>query len=262
MLSPRSEALQTTVLEAKDLIVPDWPAPARVKALFTTRAGGVSGGAFGSLNLGAHVGDAAVDVEENRRRLRALLPSTPAWLNQIHGIEVVDAALATRTGQAPLAADASFTTQINVPCAVLVADCLPVLFCTTDGSCVAAAHAGWRGLHRGILEHTVATMNNKPSNILAWLGPAIGPLAFEVGNEVFKAFTADAPQDAYAFKPAANGSSKRLADIYELARLRLQRAGVAEIFGGQFCTVSDADRFFSYRRDGKTGRMAAVIWRE
>ena len=262
MPSPRSDSPQTTVLEAKDLIVPDWPAPARVKALFTTRAGGVSGGAFGSLNLGAHVGDAAVDVEENRRRLRALLPSTPAWLNQIHGIEVVDAALATRTGQAPLAADASFATQINVPCAVLVADCLPVLFCTTDGSCVAAAHAGWRGLHRGILEHTVASMNSKPRNVLAWLGPAIGPAAFEVDVDVLKAFTEVAPQDAYAFKPATNGSSKHLADIYELARLRLQRVGVTEIFGGQFCTVSDEDRFFSYRRDGKTGRMGAMIWLE
>ena len=190
------------------------------------------------------------------------MPSSPAWLNQIHGVEVVDAALASRTGQAPLSADASFTTQANVPCAVLVADCLPVLFCTADGSCVAAAHAGWRGLHRGILEHTVATMNSKPSNILAWLGPAIGPSAFEVGNEVFKAFTEEVPQDAYAFKPAANGTPKYFADIYELARLRLQRVGVTEIFGGQFCTVSDAGRFFSYRRDGKTGRMSAVIWRE
>jgi len=262
MSSPHSDSARTTVLEAKDLIVPGWPAPSRVKALFTTRAGGVSNGGFGSLNLGAHVGDAAVDVEENRRRLRALLPSSPAWLNQVHGTEVVDAALVTPTGQATLAADASFTTQINVPCAVLVADCLPVLFCTTDGSCVAAAHAGWRGLHRGILERTVAAMNSKASTVLAWLGPAIGPSAFEVGDDVFKAFTEVAPQDAYAFKPTANGSPKYFADIYELARLRLQRAGVTEIFGGQFCTVSDADRFFSYRRDGKTGRMGAMIWLE
>ena len=262
MSSPRSDLPQTTGLDAKDLIVPDWPAPSRVKALFTTRAGGVSNGAFGSLNLGAHVGDAAVDVEENRRRLLALLPSSPVWLNQIHGIEIVDAARVTPAGQASLAADASFTTQINVPCTVLVADCLPVLFCTADGSCVAVAHAGWRGLHRGILEQTVAAMHTKSDNILAWLGPAIGPLAFEVGDDVFKTFTELTPQDAYAFKPAANGSRKYFADIYELARLRLQRAGVSKIFGGQFCTVRDADRFFSYRRDGMTGRMGAVIWRE
>ncbi len=262
MSSPHSDLSPTTVLDVKNLIIPDWPAPSGVKALFTTRAGGVSSGTFGSLNLGAHVGDAAADVEENRRRLSALLPSSPIWLNQVHGIEVVDAALVKYCGQAPLAADASFTTLLNVPCVVLVADCLPVLFCTTDGSCVAAAHAGWRGLHRGILEHTVATMNHKPSNILAWLGPAIGPSAFEVGNDVFKAFTEDAPQDAYAFKPATNGTLKYFADIYELARRRLRRAGVTEIFGGQFCTVSNADRFFSYRRDGKTGRMGAMIWRE
>ena len=262
MLSLRSESIQTAALEVGDLIVPDWPAPSRVKALFTTRAGGVSHGAFGSLNLGAHVGDAAVDVDENRSRLRALLPSSPVWLNQVHGAEVVDAALVTSTRQAPLAADASFTTQINLPCCVLVADCLPVLFCTTDGSCVAAAHAGWRGLHRGILEHTVAAMNSKARNVLAWLGPAIGPSAFEVGDDVFKAFAEATPHDAYAFKPAANGSQKYFANIYELARLRLHRAGVTKIFGGQFCTVSDVDRFFSFRRDGKTGRMGAVIWRE
>jgi YfiH family protein len=264
MSSPHSDSLQTTGLSAKDLIVPDWPAPPNVKALFTTRAGGVSSGIFGSLNLGAHVGDAIADVDENRRRLRVLLPASPVWLNQIHGAEVVDAALNKQTRSAPSSADASFTTQINVPCTVLVADCLPVLFCTADGSCVAAAHAGWRGLQRGILEQTVAAVrvNNQTSNILAWLGPAIGPSSFEVGSDVFKAFTETSPQDAYAFKSAANGSPKYFADIYELARLRLRRAGVAEIFGGQFCTVSDEDRFFSYRRDGKTGRMAAVIWLE
>ncbi len=259
MSSPHSESLPTTILEPKDVIIPDWPAPLRVKALFTTRAGGVSSGMFGSLNLGVHVGDAADDVEENRRRLRTLLPSSPVWLNQIHGAEVVDAALVA-TCHAPLAADASFTTQLRVPCTVLVADCLPVLFCAADGSCVAAAHAGWRGLHRGVLEHTVAAMNTKAGNILVWLGPAIGPLAFEVGDDVFKIFTEVAPQDTFAFKRIAGATNKYFADIYELARLRLQRAGVTEIFGGQFCTLSDADRFFSYRRDGQTGRMGAMIW--
>ncbi|MEO8383676.1 MAG: peptidoglycan editing factor PgeF [Betaproteobacteria bacterium] len=245
-----------------EVIVPDWPAPSNVKALFTTRAGGVSSGAFGSLNLGAHVGDVAVDVEENRRRLRALLPSSPVWLKQVHGSEVIDAALSTSDGLLPSSADASFTTQFDVPCTVLVADCLPVLFCATDGSGVAAAHAGWRGLHLGILECTVAAMKPKAGNIFAWMGPAIGPSAFEVGEDVFKAFTEVTPQDAHAFKPIAGSTQKYFADIYELARLRLRRAGVAEIFGGQFCTVSDADRFFSYRRDGKTGRMGAVIWLE
>ena len=244
------------------MIVPDWPAPSRVKALFTTRAGGVSRGAFGSLNLGGHVGDAADHVEENRRRLRTFLPSSPVWLNQIHGADVVDAALVGWNGQQPVAADASFTTQMNVPCAVLVADCLPVLFCTTDGLCVAAAHAGWRGLRRGILEHTVAAMNTKAGNILAWLGPAIGPSAFEVGDEVYRAFTEVAPQDASAFKPVVNAAQKYRADIHELARLRLRRVGVTKIFGGQHCTVTDASRFFSYRRDGQTGRMGATIWLE
>ena len=262
MSSPHFDSWQTTVLDTKDLIFPDWPAHLRVKALFTTRAGGVSSGAFTCLNLGAHVGDVVADVEENRRRLRGFLPSSPAWLNQIHGAGVVDAALVKSTGPAPIAADASFTTQVGVPCTVLVADCLPVLLCAADGSCVAAAHAGWRGLHRGVLEHTVATMNTKAGNILAWLGPAIGPLAFEVGVDVFKAFTEVATQDAFAFKPIAGASQKYFANIYELARSRLQRAGVTEIFGGQYCTVSDPDRFFSYRRDGKTGRMGAMIWLE
>jgi YfiH family protein len=233
-----------------------------VKALFTTRAGGVSTGAYGSLNLGAHVGDVAADVEENRWRLRALLPSSPVWLNQIHGADVVDAALPATIGQAPLAADASFTTQRQVTCTVLVADCLPVLFCTADGSKVAAAHAGWRGLHRGVLEHTVAAMNANVGSICAWLGPAIGPLAFEVGGDVFSAFTEASPKDAHAFKPIEDAPQKYFADIYELARLRLQRAGVTEIFGGQYCTVSEPERFFSYRRDGKTGRMGAFIWIE
>jgi len=250
------------MLHPQHLIIPDWPAPSRIKAFFTTRAGGVSTDAYATLNLGAHVGDAPEDVAENRIRLRTLLPSTPVWLNQVHGSNVFLADQIALTTHGAVEADASVSNQTNVPCAVLVADCLPVLFCAADGSCVGVAHAGWRGLNRGVLEATVAALNVSPANIIAWLGPAIGPGAFEVGADVFDAFTTASPEDASVFQPIAGQRGKYLADIYELARRRLQRAGVQAIFGGKFCTVSEPARFFSYRRDGKTGRMAAVIWRE
>ena len=250
------------MLQWQHLIIPDWPAPSRVKALFTTRAGGVSTGGYANLNLGAHVGDTPEDVTENRNRLRALLPSAPVWLNQVHGANVVQADETALYSQGASEADASVTTRANVPCAVLVADCLPVLFCSVDGSCVGVAHAGWRGLNRGVLEATVAALNVSPANIIAWMGPAIGSDAFEVGSDVFGALTIASSEDASAFQPIAGKRGKYLADIYELARRRLRRAGVHAIFGGKFCTVSDAARFFSYRRDGKTGRMAALIWRE
>lgn len=250
------------MLHPQHLIIPDWPAPSRIKAFFTTRAGGVSTDDYATLNLGAHVGDAPEDVAENRIRLRTLLPSTPVWLNQVHGTNVVQADEVALFSQGAGEADASVTTQTNVICAVLVADCLPVLFCAADGSCVGAAHAGWRGLHCGVLEATVAALNVSPANVIAWLGPAIGPGAFEVGADVFDAFTTASPEDASVFQPIAGQRGKYLADIYELARRRLKRAGVQAIFGGKFCTVSDPARFFSYRRDGKAGRMAAVIWCE
>lgn len=247
-------------MQRLDVIVPDWPAPPCVKALFTTRAGGVSTGPYASLNLGAHVGDGALNVLENRRRLGELLPVEPAWLNQVHGVNVVLAETVPALDRNRLKADAVVTAQKHTPCAVLVADCLPVLFCSEDGTSVGAAHAGWRGLQAGVLERTVEAMNASPAKLMAWLGPAIGPNAFEVGTDVFDAFTAVSAEDASAFKAIIGKRDKYLADIYTLARRRLQRAGVQAIFGGQFCTVTEPTRFFSYRRDGQTGRMAGLIW--
>ena len=248
------------MLQSTDLISPDWPAPPGVKAFFTTRAGGVSTGAHASLNLGAHVGDAPEHVAENRRRVRQLLPAAPVWLNQVHGDNVVEADAHIGSKDSPTEADASVTSARQVPCAVLVADCLPVLFCTEDGSRVGVAHAGWRGLQQGVLERTVEAMRVNPALILAWLGPAIGANAFEVGQDVFDAFTAASHDDVTAFRPIKGRHGKYLADIYALARRRLNTVGVQQIFGGQFCTVSEPARFFSYRRDGQTGRMAGVIW--
>ena len=249
-------------MQTSDLIIPDWPAPPEVKAVFTTRAGGASDYPYAGLNLGAHVGDDPLHVAENRRRLQELLPAAPVWLNQVHGVNVVTADSIVANASAAIQADASVATVQQVPCAVLVADCLPVLFCTEDASCVGAAHAGWRGLHSGVLERTVEAMRVDPAKIIAWLGPAIGPNAFEVGQDVFDAFTTGSGDDAAAFRAIEIRRNKYFADIYALARRRLQRAGVQRIFGGQFCTVSDPARFFSYRRDGKTGRMAGVVWLE
>lgn len=248
------------MLQTRDLIIPDWPAPPRVKAFVTTRAGGVSVHPYASMNVGAHVGDAPLNVSENRRRVRELLPSVPAWLNQVHGVDVVRADAVGPSNNTTLHADASVTAESNIPCGVLVADCLPVLFCAEDGSRVGAAHAGWRGLHRGVLERTIEALDTNPAKILAWLGPAIGANAFEVGADVFDAFSSVSGDDASAFRPIADRRDKYFADIYALARRRLQRAGVTRIFGGEFCTVSEEARFFSYRRDGQTGRMAALIW--
>jgi polyphenol oxidase len=252
------------VLSPSDFIVPDWPAPANLHALFTTRAGGVSTGNYASLNLGAHVGDTAESVAENRRRFAELLPASPAWLNQIHGAQVVRAEDVLASGLGP-PADASVAITAGAPCVMLVADCLPVLFAGTKGQCVAAAHAGWRGLNAGVLEATIAAMALNPGDIMAWLGPAIGPRAFEVGGEVRDAFLASANYDyaatENAFAPRGAGNpGKFLADIYTLARIRLKRAGVSQIYGGGFCTVTDSERFFSYRRDGQSGRMAGVVW--
>jgi polyphenol oxidase len=253
---------QTDLLQTTDLISPDWPAPPEVKAFFTTRAGGVSEYPYAGLNLGAHVGDDPVRVAENRSRLQELLPAAPVWLNQVHGVNVVSADLVVATASAAVQADASVTTVQKVPCTVLVADCLPVLFCAEDASCVGVAHAGWRGLHRGVLERTVVAMRVDPAKIMAWLGPAIGPRASEVGQDVLDAFTSGSGDDAAAFRAIVARRDKYFADIYKLARRRLQRAGVQRIFGGQFCTVSEPARFFSYRRDGNTGRMAGLIWLE
>jgi polyphenol oxidase len=251
---------------ALDLIVPNWPCPPNIRAFFTTRQGGVSEGAYASLNLGAHVGDTPAAVAENRLRLATLLHSTPTWLNQVHGTQVV-AAEDVLLAQGMPPADASVARTPGTPALVLVADCLPVLFTDLRGTCVAAAHAGWRGLCAGVLEATVAAMPVPPHELMSWFGPAIGPTAFEVGAEVREAFLTAAGEgheltDA-AFKPrGAAHPGKYLADIYALARIRLRNVGVTQIYSGDFCTVSDHVRFFSYRRDGQCGRMAAAIWME
>ncbi len=239
-----------------DWIVPDWPAPPRVGALVTTRAGGVSQGAYASCNLGAQVGDDPAAVAENRRRLSARLPAEPLWLTQVHGNRVVRAGAAAQGAEA----DAAFTRQAGTVCAVLTADCLPVLLCADDGAAVAVAHAGWRGLAGGVVEAALRAMDVPPARLMAWLGPAIGPRAFEVGEDVRAAFLAHAADAAPAFVPRAEG--KWLADLYALATLRLNTAGVARVFGGGFCTYHEAARFYSHRREKTTGRMASLIWLE
>lgn len=245
-----------TISNELEVIVPDWPAPATVGCLATTRRGGVSQGVFASLNLGDHVGDDPAAVAANRAIICRQVDARPVWLNQVHGIRVIDAAAVDR-GRPP-EADAAFTRATGTACVVMTADCLPVLFCDDAGTVVAAAHAGWRGLLSGVLEATVAAMDVPAGSLMAWLGPAIGPEAFEVGGEVRDAFVGVAVEAADAFKPAAAG--KWLADIYLLSRQRLAGQGVNRVFGGNFCTVIDQDRFFSYRRDGQTGRMASLIW--
>ncbi len=240
-----------------DWIVPDWPAPLCIKALVTTRAGGSSTGPYAGLNLGLRTGDDASAVAANRARLRAALPQEPRWLRQMHGSVVADAdALTTDVCEA----DASIARFPGTVCAVLVADCVPVLFTNRAGTVVAVAHAGWRGLAGGVIEHTVAAIGGQPGDLLAYLGPGIGPQAFEVGPDVREAFLADDPHDDAAFTSHTPG--KWLADLFLLARKRLQRAGVQHLFGGGTCTYSDTARFFSHRRDRMTGRMAALIWRE
>lgn len=235
-------------------IMPDWPAPAAVRALVTTRTGGVSQPPYDSLNLGDHVGDDPPAVARNRELLRAFLPAEPKWLKQVHGTAVAGA----NSLASPVEADAAVAFSPGTVCAVLTADCLPVLFCDRGGTRIAAAHAGWRGLASGVLEKSVRALQCEPADVLAWLGPAIGPQAFEVGEEVRAAFVRDLPAAAEAFAPRQPG--KWLADIYQLARLRLARAGISQVYGGGFCTYTDAARFYSYRRDKATGRMAAVIW--
>lgn len=240
------------------LLTINWPElPRSVRAASTTRLGGVSLAPYESLNLGDHVGDAPEPVAENRRRLVDLagLPSPPVWLRQVHGTRVLRLRPDSVAGQE---ADACWTDQPGVVCAVLTADCLPVLLADDTGRCVAAAHAGWRGLVGGVLEATVAALPVAPATLSAWLGPAIGPAAFQVGDEVRAAFVAVDPQDAAHFR--ADGSRWR-ADLFGLARARLHRLGVHRVQGGDACTWSDPRRFHSHRRDGVGGRMASLIWR-
>lgn len=234
----------------------DWPAPASIRAGTTLRGGGVSAPPFDALNLGDRTGDDAAAVAANRDRLRAdlALPGPPVWLDQVHGTRVVDADAAV-AGEA----DASVGVAASTVCAVLTADCLPVLFCDRAGACWGAAHAGWRGLAAGVLEATIAALPAAPERLLAWLGPAIGARHFEVGAEVRAAFCDRCADDAAAFTPAS-APGKYLADIYALARARLGRAGVASIHGGGQCTIDDPARYYSYRRSPRTGRMASLVW--
>jgi len=245
-----------------DWLTPDWPAPPGVRALCTTRGGGVSLGAYAGLNLGDHVGDDPESVAANRAQLRArlALPGEPLWLRQVHGCSVVGGSDGDWAGDDPDAcvADAAVAYGPGTVCAVLTADCLPILLCDRAGTRVAAIHAGWRGLAAGVCEAAVARMQAAPQDLLAWLGPAIGRDAFEVGEEVRAAFLAADPGAAMAFGPSPGG--RWLADIYLLARQRLAALGVGSVWGGGLCTYTDAQRFFSYRRDGVTGRMASLIW--
>ena len=241
-------------------IEPHWPAPTRVRAAFTLRTGGVSAPPYDSLNLSAYVGDAIDAVQENRRRLRERLrlPAEPAWLQQVHGVEVVD--LDASEPSEPPRADASMAHLGGRVCVVQVADCMPVLFAARDGSAVAAAHAGWRGLASGVLEETIRKVGVPSTHLLAWLGPTIGPANFEVGDDVRAEFVSGDPGAAAAFE--ANVSGRWQCDLYALARRRLAAVGVRDVFGGGWCTHAEGARFFSFRRDERCGRMAALIWLE
>lgn len=237
------------------ILQPDWPAPPGVRAAMTTRTGGVSRGSFASFNLAAHVGDDESAVRENRQQLRTSLelPAEPAWLEQVHGIGV---AVLPRASGGP--ADAAVTHAPGAVCAVLVADCLPVILASRAGDRVGVAHAGWRGLAAGVIGAAVAALDCEPAKIVAWLGPAIGPSAFEVGAEVREAFLVRDGGAALEFQPGREG--RWLANLPALARRRLAAAGVTDVHGGDLCTYSDPARFFSFRRDGATGRMAALAW--
>jgi hypothetical protein len=233
---------------------PDWPAPPNVRAWVTERG---SAARYGTLNLAAHVGDDLARVRSNRARLRAALalPGEPRWLEQVHGTRVLDL-----DRDAPGAADGAVTARAGTVCAVLTADCLPVLFCDRAGTRVGVAHAGWRGLASGVLAAAVAALNRPPGDIMAWLGPAIAPAAYEVGAEVRDAFLTRDPSAERHF--AANARGRWQADLYGLARDALAAAGVGAVHGGGFCTFTEAARFFSHRREAPCGRMATLIWLE
>lgn len=237
-------------------ILPDWPAPKNVRALQTTRLGGLSKAPYDSFNLGDQVADLPLSVAGNRMLLNALLPSEPVWLEQLHGSVVANADNATCRPQA----DACIARHAAAVCVVMTADCLPILLCDLQGSVVAAVHAGWKGLAAGVIEASVQAMDVAPQHLLAWLGPAISQGAFEVGNEVRSIFVEADPAAAAAFIPGKNG--KCHADLYALAKLRLKAMGVTGIYGGGYCTYREAARFYSYRRDGMTGRMGTFIWLE
>lgn len=240
-----------------DFILPDWPAPKHVRALVTTRKGGVSKGAYAGFNLADHVGDDPQAVAENRRLLRERyedLPADPLWLKQVHGTTCVEVEIS----EPGVEADASRAYTPGSVCAVLTADCLPLLLCDKDGSVVSAVHAGWQGLAKGVIEAAVKALDVPSKSLLAWMGPAIGPRAFEVGADVRDQFLAHDRAAADAFIPTIEG--KWLGNLYTLARQRLHALGVTRLYGGGECTYSDAERFYSFRRDKTTGRMASLIW--
>ena len=247
------------------VITPDWPAPARVRCAFTLRSGGVSVAPYDSLNVGAHDGDVAEAVAENRRRVREHLglPAEPVWLQQVHGADVVDLDVLGGQARADAAvgttrADAAVTRVGRRVCVIQVADCMPVLFAARDATAVGAAHAGWRGLAGGVLEQTVRASGVPPAGLLAWLGPTISQQHFEVGDDVRTAFVSGDSGAASAF--VTNTRGRWQCDLYALARRRLAALGVKDVFGGGWCTYADTARFFSFRRDGQCGRMAALIW--
>lgn len=245
-------------------IIPEWNAPGNIRAFSTVRYGGYSVAPYhgddsgkNGLNFGMHVADDPDAVQKNRALLKKELPSEPVWLNQVHGTTVVDAADVSGAPDA----DASFSAKANVVCLIMTADCLPVLLCDREGTVVAVAHAGWRGLAGGVLEKTVEKMKRQTdSEIMAWLGPAIGPAAFEVGDDVRDVFVRKNSRMNSAFIPGKDTSGKYLADIYSLAKMTLNEMGVIDVSGGGFCTFTDKKRFYSYRRNGVTGRMATGIW--
>ena len=236
-----------------DWITPEWPAPRNVRAFVTTRAGGVSEGEYASMNLGLGSGDDLERVARNRAIVRAHLPAEPFFLAQVHG-----AVVATPGGNPMSRADATVTAEARRVCVVLTADCMPVFLANKSGTRVGVAHAGWRGMAAGVLENTARALQSPADEIVAWMGPAIGPDAFEVGPEVREAFMAFDDEAEAAFRSHRPG--KYMADLYTLARQRLARAGVNQVLGGGFCTFHERERFFSYRRVQKSGRMGAVIW--
>jgi len=239
-----------------ELIYPSWPAPPHIKAFTTTRSGGVSAAPFDSLNLGEHVGDVSMIVEQNRKILlnSTELPESPRWLSQHHGSRVIESV----HWSAGMSADGIATNTLNHVCPILTADCLPILLCNQQGDRIAAVHAGWRGLANGVVENAIASFGFNNQNIMAWLGPAIGPENFEVGQDVYDSFVQHDVIAKQAFKQTDD--THYSSDIYLLARQRLRALGVIDIYGGQLCTFNDPTRFFSYRRNNVTGRMATVIW--
>lgn len=239
-------------------VQPDWPAPPNVKALQTTRLGGISQAPYDAFNLGDHVQDNPIHVAHNRQLLSDFVPSEPVWLNQVHGTRVIDAALSSCIESA----DAAFTQKKEIVCVTMTADCLPVLICDTQGTMVAAIHAGWRSLCDGVIEQTIQTMlaqrpDLAPTQLMAWLGPAIGPQAFEVGEEVKAQFVA---KDLHASSAFVARGDKWLGNLPVIARQRLNTLGIEAVFGGHECTYSNPEKYFSFRRDGVTGRMATLIW--